>query len=136
MNFLPEERGRQGAATLLRVSLGTMYLAHSVVLKLATFGLSATVGYFTSLGLPPVTAYLVVIAEMTGGALLIANIATRWVALALIPILLGATWVHAANGWVFNANGGGWEYPAFLIVVSLVVAAHSADHRYLRSAQS
>jgi len=45
------------------------------------------------------------------------------VALALTPTLLGAIiWVHAANGWVFSSKGGGWEYPAFLIVVSLAVA--------------
>jgi putative oxidoreductase len=46
------------------------------------------------------------------------------VALALTPTLLGAIiWVHAANGWVFSAKGGGWEYPAFLLVVSVAVAA-------------
>jgi putative oxidoreductase len=28
--------------------------------------------------------------------------------------------VHAGNGWVFTAPNGGWEYPAFLIVVSVV----------------
>jgi putative oxidoreductase len=45
----------------------------------------------------------------------------RQVALALVPVLLGAVWVHAPNGWVFNAAGGGWEYPAFLAVASLVL---------------
>jgi putative oxidoreductase len=54
--------------------------------------------------------------------LLLANVATGWAALALLPVLAGAFWVHAGNGWVFSANGGGWEYPLFLIVVSVVVA--------------
>jgi putative oxidoreductase len=41
--------------------------------------------------------------------------------LALSPALIGAIiWVHASNGWVFTATNGGWEYPAFLIVVSVV----------------
>ena len=40
------------------------------------------------------------------------------VALALVPILLGALWVHAGNGWVFTAMGGGWEYPLFLAAAS------------------
>jgi putative oxidoreductase len=44
------------------------------------------------------------------------------VALALIPILLGATWVHAGNGWAFSAANGGWEYPVFLIAASLLEA--------------
>ena len=43
-------------------------------------------------------------------------------ALGLIPILAGATWVHAGNGWVFSAANGGWEYPVFLIAASLVLA--------------
>jgi putative oxidoreductase len=61
-------------------------------------------------------------AEAVAGVLLLANIATGWVALALIPILAGALWAHAGNGWVFSNEGGGWEYPLFLIVVSVSVA--------------
>jgi putative oxidoreductase len=51
------------------------------------------------------------------------------VAIALVPILVGATWVHAGNGWVFSAPNGGWEYPLFLIVASLVQALRG-DGRY------
>jgi putative oxidoreductase len=116
------EKGNDAAAALLRVSLGVMFVAHSVVLKLFTFGLAGTAGYFASLGLPPSTAYLVFAAEAVGGVLLLANVATGWVSLALIPVLAGAFWVHVGNGWVFSATGGGWEYPLFLIVASVVVA--------------
>ena len=35
------------------------------------------------------------------------------VSLTLIPVLLGATWVHLGNGWLFSAEGGGWEFPLF-----------------------
>jgi putative oxidoreductase len=110
------------APGLLRVSLGVMYLSHSVVLKLFTYGLAGTAGYFASIGLPPGLAYVVFAAEALGGALLLANVATGWVSLALIPVLAGAFWAHAGNGWVFSNAGGGWEYPLFLIVVSVVVA--------------
>jgi putative oxidoreductase len=116
------EKGNSAASALLRVSLGVMYLAHSVVLKLFTFGLAGTAGYFASLGLPPSFAYLVFAAEAVGGVLLLANVATGWVSLALIPVLAGAFWVHAGNGWVFSNAGGGWEFPLFLIVVSVAVA--------------
>jgi putative oxidoreductase len=44
----------------------------------------------------------------------------RWASFALVPILLGATWAHAGNGWSFSAPNGGWEYPAFLTVAALV----------------
>lgn len=109
-------------ATLLRVSLGLMFLAHSVVLKLGVFTLAGTAQYFESLGLPAFTAYLVFAAEAVGGLLLVLGIQTRWVALALVPVLAGALWVHAGNGWVFSNAGGGWEYPLLLIVLAGVQA--------------
>ena len=121
MSALIKKGNRTGAA-LLRISLGVMYLTHSIVLKVFTFGFAGTAGYFASLGLPSATAYLVIAAEAIGGALLLANVATGWVAIALLPVLGGALWVHAGNGWVFSSAGGGWEYPLFLIVVSVVVA--------------
>ena len=117
------------AALALRVSLGVMYIAHSLVLKHFTFTLPGTAQFFESLGLPGVLAYLTFWAELIGGVLLIAGIGTRFVALALFPVLVGATWVHAGNGWVFSAANGGWEYPVFLIVVS-VVQALLGDGRY------
>jgi putative oxidoreductase len=115
-------KGGDAAALLLRASLGVMYLTHSIVLKVFTFGFAGTAGYFASLGLPSFTAYAVIAAEAIGGILLLANLATGWVALALLPVLGGALWVHSGNGWVFSATGGGWEYPLFLIVVSVAVA--------------
>ena len=117
------DRQSDQAALLLRLALGVMYLAHGLLLKVVTFGVAGTVGFFVGVGLPAWLAYATIVAETLGGALLILGVRTRWVALALTPTLLGAIiWVHAANGWVFSSKGGGWEYPAFLIVVSLAVA--------------
>ena len=109
-------------ALLLRVSLGTMYLTHGIVLKWMTFGFDSTAKFFESIGLPGPLAYATIFAELIGGVMLILGIQSRWVALALSPILLGALWVHAGNGWVFTAQGGGWEYPLYLIVLSVVQA--------------
>jgi putative oxidoreductase len=110
------------AALVLRVSLGVMYIAHSLVLKYFTFTLPGTAQFFESLGLPGALAYVTFWAELIGGVLLVAGIGTRVVALALVPVLVGASWVHAGNGWVFSAANGGWEYPVFLIAASLVLA--------------
>jgi putative oxidoreductase len=107
------------AAFLLRITLGVMFIAHGV-LKVAVFTIPGTVGFFQSLGLPAFLAYVTIVAEIAGGAALVLGVGTRWVAAALIPILLGATWVHAGNGWVFSAPKGGWEYPAFLAIAALV----------------
>ncbi|MBI3546987.1 MAG: DoxX family protein [Gammaproteobacteria bacterium] len=106
-------------AFILRVSLGIMFIAHAL-LKVLVFTLPGTVQFFQSTGLPGSLAYVVIAAELAGGVLLILGLYTRWVSLALIPILLGAAWVHAPNGWVFNAANGGWEYPVFLAAAALV----------------
>ena len=117
------------AAALLRVSLGAMFIAHSLILKHFTYTLPGTVQFFESLGLPATLAYATFWAELIGGVLLVLGIGSRWVALALLPVLAGAAWVHAGNGWVFSAPNGGWEYPIFLIVASLVQAL-LGDGRY------
>src|SRR5579859_2374606 len=109
------------ATFLLRLALGFMYLSHSLILKLGTFGLAGTASFFVGVGLPGWLAYATFAAEAIGCALLVLGVQTRIVVIALMPALFGAIiWVHAGNGWVFTAPNGGWEYPAFLIVVSLV----------------
>ena len=130
------ENGNNAAAALLRVSLGVMFVAHSVVLKLFVYGLAGTAGYFESIGLPGALAYVVFAAEAVGGVLLIANVATGWVSLALIPILGGALWAHAGNGWVFSNANGGWEYPLFLIVLSVAVALQAFAARAPRTGRA
>ena len=57
--------------------------------------------------------------EAVGGVLLVLGVGTRWVSLALVPILLGAMWAHLGNGWVFSNANGGWEYPLYLAVLAL-----------------
>lgn len=109
------------AAFLLRISIGAMFIAHAL-LKVVVFTVPGTIQFFGSLGLPPVLAYVTIGAELTGGALLVLGLGTRWVAAALVPILLGAAWAHAGNGWVFTAQNGGWEYPVFLAVSTVVQA--------------
>ena len=113
-----DPRSGPGAALLLRLALGVMFLAHGLVLKFLTYGLAGTAAFFVQVGLPGWLAYVTAIVEVAGGVLLILGVQARWVALALSPILLGALiWVHAANGWVFTAPNGGWEYPAYLFVL-------------------
>ena len=115
---MSDTRSADYAATLLRVSLGVMFLAHAG-LKVFVFGIPGTVGFFQSIGYPGALAYLVIAAEALGGAALILGLWTRWVALALVPIMIGATLQH---GWLFSAKGGGWEYPVFWTVTLFVQA--------------
>ena len=109
------------AALLLRVSMGVGFIAHAY-LKYAIFTPAGTVQYFQSLGLPGPLAYLVMAAEFFGGIALILGLYTRWVSLALLPIMLGAIFAHAGNGFFFTAANGGWEFPAFWAVALAVQA--------------
>lgn len=104
------------AALLLRVSLGLMFLAH-VGLKIFVFSVPGFVGFFASLGLPPILAYATIALELLGGIALILGIYAAWVAIPLAAEMLGTiVLVHGANGWLFTNAGGGWEYPAFWTV--------------------
>lgn len=107
------------AVTMLRVALGLMFLAHSLVLKLVVFTLPGAAQFFASIGLPGWFAYVVFVAEGVGGMLLILGVQARWVALALVPILAGATWAHWGNGWMFGYENGGWEYPLYLTLLAI-----------------
>lgn len=106
-------------AFLLRVALGIMFLAHSLLLKLFIFTLAGTAQFFVSIGLPGWLAYVIFAAEAVAGVLLILGVQARWVALATVPILAGATWAHSGNGWMFGYENGGWEYPAYLTLLAV-----------------
>ncbi len=46
--------------------------------------------------------------------------------------MIGAVIQHAGAGWLFNAPGGGWEFPAFwtaalLVQAGLGAGAHALD---------
>ena len=108
-------------ALALRLSLGVMYLAHAG-LKIFVFSLPGTAAFFAAHGFPGWSAYPVAAAEVVAGLLLVLGLHVRAVALGMLPVLLGAALVHLPNGWVFSNPNGGWEYPVFLAVASVVQA--------------
>ncbi|KAB0265993.1 DoxX family protein [Microvirga brassicacearum] len=117
------------AALILRVTLGILFLAHAG-LKVFVFTPAGAAQFFGSLGLPPALAYLTILVEAVGGAALIAGFHTRWVALALVPVLVGAiVTVHGPAGFFFTNPKGGWEYLA-LWIVALVAQALLGDGAY------
>ena len=109
-------------ALVLRIALGAMFLVHSLYLKLGVFTLPGTVKFFESLGLPGIAAHATIAVEAIGGLMLVLGVKTRYAAVALVPVLLGASWAHWKNGWLFTNSGGGWEYPVFLAAATVVQA--------------
>lgn len=110
------------AALVLRVALGVLALAHGL-LKIIVFTPAGTVGFFESLGLPGALAYATIAIEVVGGLALIAGVLTRYVAIAMVPVLIGSiVFAHGSAGWLFSNEGGGWEYPAFWAVALIVQA--------------
>lgn len=105
---------------LLRISLGVMWIAHAL-LKLLVFTLPGTAQFFTRIGFPGFLAYPVFAVELLGGLALLLGYYARQTALALVPVMAVAAWVHVPNGWVHTSPGGGWEYPVFLIAASIAL---------------
>lgn len=106
--------------TLLRLSLGVMWVAHAL-LKAFVFTLPGTAQFLAGIGLPGALAWPLFAVELLGGIALVLGIYARQVALALVPVMAVAAWVHVPNGWVHTSPGGGWEYPVFLVAASVAL---------------
>jgi len=115
-----------------RLGVGIIFLAHGLQ-KLGFFGgagWSATLAFFEShLGIPQPLGACAILAEAVGGALLIAGLFARPMALvAVIHMLVAAFKVHVANGFFLNFNmepgrGHGFEFNLALVALALVVLA-------------
>jgi len=112
---------RDIALLLARVLVGVVLVAHGWD-KLAGQGVSATAGFFGSLGIPApeVAAVAVAVLELGGGALLVLGAATTVVSALVLVDMAAAFWlVHRGNG-VF-VDGGGWELVGVIAAVALAL---------------
>ena len=120
MTTSPLNSSSNFGVTLIRVSLGIMWIAHAL-LKLFVFTLPGTAQFFASIGYPGILAYPVFAVELLGGLALLLGVYARQVSLALVPVMAVAASVHFGNGWVHTSLNGGWEYPVFLTVASVAL---------------
>lgn len=72
------------------------------------------------MGYPAALLYVVLVVEIIAGLALLLGVYTRWAALAVIPVVVGAAWSHIDAGTVLREGAVGWEYPMLLIALSLV----------------
>jgi putative oxidoreductase len=120
MSATSVERSTSYGITLIRVSLGVMWIAHAL-LKLFVFTLPGTAIFFQSVSLSGILAYPVFVIELFGGIALVLGIYARQVSLILVPVMVVAASVHFGNGWVHTSPNGGWEYPVFLAISSFAL---------------
>ena len=117
MNIIDETDGATGAM-LLRLGLGVMWISHAL-LKWFVFTIPGFSDWLESQGLPAFMAWPIFLLELTGGVMILIGFYGRYVSATLLPILLVAAWTHVSNGWLHTSEGGGWEYPIFLVLASV-----------------
>ncbi len=113
------------AALLLRVGLGSLFLAHAGF-EISTYTPAGTAGAFASADQPGLLAYVAIAWEFLGASALIFGFMPRLVALTMIPVLLGAIFTFHGSAGFFNNPNGAWEFPAFWIL-ALVAQALFGD---------
>lgn len=112
--------GNHYAPLLLRVTLGSFFIAH-LYWKFMVFpgGFRQWWSNFAVNGYPPFVPWYVISAELAGALFLIPGIFTRWVSLYALPMMLGAAQFWAVRkGFWFAAAGA--EFPiAWAVMLAL-----------------
>ena len=123
---------RNTAALVARVFLGIVILPHGLQKLLGMFGgygFSASVEFFSGMGIPSAIGALIVLGESFGALFLILGLLSRISAAGIGIIMLGAILtVHGQNGffmnWFGTQAGEGYEYHllALGLSASLVIS--------------
>jgi putative oxidoreductase len=115
---------------VVRLGLGIVFFAHGAQKTFGWFGghgLSATIGGFRQMNIPPAATALAAFIECFGGLALIIGLLARTVALAVVLVMLVAiVKVHARNGFFLNfamtpGKGHGYEFNLALIAMALSI---------------
>ena len=118
MNIIDNTYSATGAM-LLRMGLGVMWIAHAL-LKWFVFTIPGFAGWLEDQGIHEIMAWPVFLFELIGGVMILVGFYGRYASAVLVPVLLVAAWTHMSNGWLHTSEGGGWEYPLFLVLASVV----------------
>ncbi|RMH15968.1 MAG: DoxX family protein [Gemmatimonadetes bacterium] len=116
-------------ATVARLVLGLVMFPHAAQKVFGWFGgggISGTIGFFESIGIPSFLAALVIAAEFLGSLALLLGAFGRLGAAAVSVVMLGAiAKVHWANGffmnWFGQQAGEGFEYHLLALGLAAVV---------------
>lgn len=127
---LSKQCAQDCALLIVRLTLGSIFIAHGGQKVLGLFGgpgLEGFVAWIGTFGVPSWLAYLAAYAEFIGGCMIFFGLAVELGALLTIPVMIGAVaLVHVHNGY-FMQNGG-FEYPLNLIFLALAVIMGGPGH--------
>lgn len=122
-DILPSATRVSAALAVLRGIVGVVFAAHGAQ-KLFVFGFGGVIGAFEGMGVPlaGIAGPTVALMEFFGGLALIAGLFTRYVALGLAAVMLGAmALVHFPAGF-FLPNGAEFTLTLFGGVLALALA--------------
>jgi putative oxidoreductase len=143
---------RDGILTMLRLTLGVVFLGHGAQKMLGWFGgygYHATMGFFTQqMHIPAVFAFLAIAAEFFGGLGLLVGLLSRIAAFGItVEMLVAAAMVHIHNGffmnWTGTKHGEGFEFHLLALALLVMVLVRGAGalsfdrliYRHLESGQ-
>ena len=112
------------ALLVLRVTVGTVFLAHGINHVFGGGKIAGTGRWFESLGMKPgpLHAWTASLTEIGAGAMLVLGLLTSVAAGGVVGVMLVA-WItnHAKNGFFIFRPGEGYEYVMTLTLVGLVI---------------
>jgi putative oxidoreductase len=113
------------ALLVLRVAVGTVFLAHGLNHIFGGGKIAGTGRWFESLGMKPgwLHAWTASLTEIGSGALLLLGLLTPVAAAGVVGVMAVA-WItnHAKNGFFIFRPGEGYEYVMTLTLVGFVIA--------------
>ncbi|MFQ5848549.1 MAG: DoxX family protein [Candidatus Methylomirabilales bacterium] len=120
-------RGSEYGITVLRVTLGIIFLMHGYLAGFV-FTPAGVTAFNAKMGipLPAVMAWFVILGHFLGGVSLVLGYLTRLGALVHVVIMGGAVlFVHVGQGFFLHGleggNYGGYEYALVLLMASIAV---------------
>lgn len=113
---------------ILRAVLGLVMFPHGAQKVLGWYGgygISGTLGYFNSAGIPTFLGVLVLVAEFAGSIALVFGFATRIAALGVASVLtVAALMMHRSfffMNWSGQQSGEGFEYHLLAVAMAVVL---------------
>ncbi len=125
------------ALLILRLTCGSMIIAHGYNHIFRGGKIQGTAGWFASMGMKPgiLHAWLASITELGAGTMLLLGLLTPLATAGLTSVMVVA-WVtaHRNNGFFIFKPGQGWEYVAFIALTAISLGTLGAGEWSLDNA--